>query len=124
MNEMTETQTAGATLDAALRGHPCFDAWLAAAHGFAATMPEDARAGLAWAALKSLDERHAVDVVQVALPAAGPPMPPFTTPMDDAAWWAGIASRDERRAYASAAFRALGRGDRQAFLRWAQGSKR
>ncbi len=106
-------------LGAALRAHPCLDTWAEAGAAFASRLAPDEHAALAWAALRALPEDVAVSVVGTALPAAGPPLPPWSDPQEDAAHWAQLASREERRAYATAAFRRLERGDRRAFAKWA-----
>ncbi|WP_138058735.1 hypothetical protein [Sulfitobacter pontiacus] len=58
----------------------------------------------------------------VAFDHAGYPIPTFLSVMSDARWWASIASRDERKAYALAAFEALAISDQSAFLEYVQGS--
>ncbi len=53
-------------------------------------------------------------------PGAGVPLPPFLNAMDDARWWAGLASRGERKAYCLAAFEAMPPADQAAFLHHVQ----
>lgn len=55
---------------------------------------------------------------------AGVPLPPFLNVMDDARWWADLANRSERKAYALAAFEALAPADQAAFLRHVQHSRK
>ncbi|WP_300019417.1 hypothetical protein [uncultured Roseobacter sp.] len=73
------------------------------------------RGGLAYAALTSLSEDDARAVAETALTAAGSPLHPLLTPMNDARWWASIASRAECKAYALAAYEALPPAEQMAF---------
>ena len=95
------------------------DAW----SGFAtvamakATVAE--RAGLAWAALRALDTPEQVEqVVEAVLSHAGYPLPALLSPMSDARWWASIANRSERKAYALAAYDAMSLEDQMAFRKY------
>jgi hypothetical protein len=47
---------------------------------------------------------------------AGPPLPAFLDVVDDAAWWDGIASDYELKAYLFACFLSLPQKDRAKFL--------
>jgi hypothetical protein len=49
----------------------------------------------------------------------GMPLPPFLDTIDDATWWAGLASVEERKAVLTAAFLSLSPRDRDAFLAYA-----
>ncbi|WP_371061292.1 hypothetical protein [Rhodosalinus sp. 5P4] len=115
----TETRSLDSAIGEALRAHPCPDSWAELGAALTSRLEPDEHAALAWAALRSLPEDVAVSVVGIALPAAGPPLPPWSDPREDADFWARLASRDERRAYATAAFRTLEPGDRRAFAKWA-----
>lgn len=75
------------------------------------------RTGLAAAALGSLPAPHAFDVASAALGAAGGPLPAFLGGMDDARFWAGIASPQELKVYALACFEAMAPRDQAAFFR-------
>ena len=47
---------------------------------------------------------------------AGMPLPPIYDPMNDATWWASIASIEERKAVLVAAFQSLPTREQNAFL--------
>lgn len=96
------------------------DAWEAASAVWQARLTESERATLSWAALRSLHHDEAVAVAELVLGGAGAPSPPFLNPVDDAAWWASIASPSEIDAYALAVVRAMAPGRRIAFLEWVQ----
>ena len=105
---------------AALRAHPDLIAWAATGEAAKEALAQHEHAALAWAVLRALPEEAAVPVVQIAQPFAGPPIPPWTEPKDDAEWWAAMAGTRELRAYAGAAFKAMRPVDRDAFLAWAR----
>jgi hypothetical protein len=46
----------------------------------------------------------------------GPPLPPLTSAMADADWWADFATRPELKAYTLASYRRLPERDKRAFL--------
>ena len=75
------------------------------------------RAALAFAALSALDHDSAVSTAAAACGASGAPLPAFLRRMDDARDWASLASRNELKAYAAAAFDAMSRADQAAFFR-------
>lgn len=81
----------------------------------------DAReaAMLAYAALRAMEQEDVFTVLRevVAEEDAGPPPIPFSDVILDAAWWAGLASMREVRAYAMAALRRLPRDKRRAMVR-------
>ena len=54
---------------------------------------------------------------------AGMPMVPFGGVMDQAAFWADMASRSERKAYCLACYTRLSPRDQRAFLAYVQGEK-
>ena len=70
--------------------------------------------------LESEDARYVVERI-VARESAGMPMPPLLDPMEDATWWAGHASAEERRAVLVAAFQGLSVLDQRAFLDFVNG---
>lgn len=107
----------GATrmLGYALTSHD-YETWEAASAVWQARLSPEERAALAWAALRSLDRDHALDVIETVLGGAGAPLPPLFNTIDAAAWWADIASPEELEAYCLATFRAMPRGRRAAFL--------
>lgn len=56
--------------------------------------------------LRAMDERERI----------GMPLPPFLDPIEDATWWAGLATVEERKAVLTAAFLSLSPRDQDAFL--------
>lgn len=97
------------------------DAWADASAIFAARLSDRERAGLAWAALRSLDPAHAEDVATALLGGAGQPIAPLFNPMDEAALWADMAAPAELEAYCLACFNAMSRGRKTAFLEYING---
>lgn len=94
------------------------DAWTGFTSLASARMTNEERAALALASLLSLDSSEQVEAVaETALSHAGSPLPPFLSPMDDARWWASLASLNERKAYALAAYEALPLKEQMAFRR-------
>lgn len=96
------------------------NAWQGASDVFAARLEQGELIGLAFAALRALEPEPRQAVFDLAhwgeTEGAGPPLPPWFNVMDDARWWAGCASRRERKAYALASFEAMAPQDRAAFL--------
>ncbi|WP_300071115.1 hypothetical protein [uncultured Ruegeria sp.] len=75
------------------------------------------RAALAWAALRSLDSPDQAEIVaEGVISRADAPMP-FLNTLEDARWWASLASLSERKAYALAAYEALPFEEQMAFRR-------
>lgn len=107
----------GATrmLGYALTSHD-YETWEAASAVWQARLSPEECAALAWAALRALDLDHAREVANTVIQDAGAPLTPFINPMDEAAYWADIASPEELEAYCLATFRAMPRGRRAAFL--------
>lgn len=80
------------------------------------------RAALAFMALKSLDREGALLTAEAALSdGSGQPIVPLFNHMDEAAFWADIASDGELKAYALACFTRLSPGNQAAFLDYVQG---
>ncbi|WP_397542054.1 hypothetical protein [Roseovarius salis] len=98
-----------------------FETWEAASAVWQARLTPEECAALAWAALRSLDLDHAREVANTVIQDAGAPLPPFISPMDEAAYWADIASPEELEAYCLATFQAMPRGRQAAFLDHVQG---
>ncbi len=71
---------------------------------------------LAYSALRSLNADNAETVARGVLGTADGPLPAFLSPMDDARFWASLASRLELKAYALAAFEVMSERDQTAFL--------
>jgi hypothetical protein len=94
------------------------DAWAGFSTVAKARLTIEERAALAWAALRALDASDQVEMIaQAVMQSAGSPLPTFLNPISDARWWASIASRSERKAYALAAYEALSEQDQMAFRR-------
>jgi hypothetical protein len=93
-----------------------FDGWEGASAVWQARLTDIERAALSWAALRSLDHADALAVAETVLGGAGAPLPPFLAPVDEAQFWASIASPQELDAYALACIRAMAPGRRTAFL--------
>ena len=76
------------------------------------------RACILTSTIRSMDIDDASYVIETILrrDQTGMPMPPFLDPIDDATWWAGIASIKERKAVLTAAFLSLPARDRDEFL--------
>lgn len=98
-----------------------FEDWEAASVIWQARLTGAERAALAWAALRSLDDDDAREVANTVIQDAGAPLPPFISPMDEAAFWADIASPAELDAYALACVRNMAPDRRAAFLDHVQG---
>ncbi|MGR3624873.1 MAG: hypothetical protein ACU0A0_01135 [Limimaricola sp.] len=93
-----------------------FDAWDGFTQFLIAKLKPVERGALAWAALRSLEPEHAEATAETVLGGAEGPYPPFLDPMRDARFWASLASRRVRKAYALAAFESLSAKDQAAFL--------
>lgn len=76
------------------------------------------RACLSFASLQSLPEDQAIETAAAVFEGAGYPLRPFLGGMEDARWWASLASVNELKAYALAAFEALPPKERAAFFRF------
>jgi len=92
-------------------------AWLAFSRVIAARLEDREIAGLAFAALTALDPNIRHDTAKAALRAAGAPLPTFLGGMDEARWWASVASSAELKTHALAAFEAMSPRDQAAFFR-------
>ena len=98
-----------------------FSAWSCVSGVWKLLLSTEERAALAYAALKALKPPQAEAVAQAVLGDAGPPLAPFLNPLEDATWWADIASPAELRAYCLAAFDRLPPHEQRDFLEFAQG---
>lgn len=101
-----------------------FETWETASAIWQARLAPEENAAHAWAALRALDLEHAREVANTVIQDAGSPLPPFFSPMDEAAWWTGIASPEELAAYCLATFKAMPRVRQAAFLDHVQGGSR
>lgn len=76
---------------------------------------------LARAALRALDPSDREKVASSVVSTAREPLPAFLGGMDDARFWASMATNTELKAYALAAYEALPVAEQNAF-RWHVGS--
>ncbi len=102
------------------------DAWLGFAVILRARLSATERAALAYVALSALPPQQAQAVCEAAqgcaMPsAAGQPIAPLFNHMDEAAFWADMATPDEREAYCLASFKAMPYERQAAFLDFVQG---
>jgi hypothetical protein len=87
-----------------------------------ARLTDRQRAALAFMALKALDYDQAVMAAEAALSeGAGQPIAPLFNHMDEAAFWADMATPDELDAYALASFNRMAPQRQAAFLGFVQG---
>lgn len=98
--------------------------WKKASDFWRLRLPDEQRAALAWAALKSLEPDQARQVFETAHVGAGYPDPAFMNVMSDARWWASLATSNELKAYCVAAHEAMQPRDQEAFLVWASENMR
>lgn len=92
------------------------DDWLGLSVILRARLAPEDRAALAMMALRSLDDDTARKAAEAAFCwGAGAPIVPLFSPVDEAANWASLASLNERKAYALAAYEALPKRDQMAF---------
>jgi hypothetical protein len=92
------------------------EAWAGFSFVAAVRLTPAERAQLASAVLAALRPDLAEEVASASLGAAGRPLPSFLGGMEDARFWASMASRRELKAYALAAFGAMGPKDQAAFF--------
>lgn len=102
------------------------DAWLGLVSILRARLSTTERAALAYVSLKALRPENAQLVAEAALgcampSAAGQPIAPLFNHMDEAAFWADMATPDEREAYCLASFKAMPYERQAAFLDFVQG---
>ncbi|MFN3824091.1 MAG: hypothetical protein ACK4RN_08945 [Pseudorhodobacter sp.] len=77
-------------------------------------------------AIVRCDPHDAALIMEKALSdmAAGMPIAPLLSVMDEAAFWADLATPGERKAYCLASFNAMPPKDRASFLAYVQGGQR
>ncbi|MCK0101189.1 hypothetical protein [Pseudohalocynthiibacter sp. F2068] len=93
-----------------------FRAWEAASSIWALRLTVQERTALLLASIWSLDREDAQDVAEAALSGAGMPQAAFITNIDQAAFWADMASPSERKAYCLASYNRMPECDQSAFL--------
>ncbi|MCB1471219.1 MAG: hypothetical protein KDK08_29545 [Rhizobiaceae bacterium] len=74
-------------------------------------------------AVEGIPREDRLPFLEIALDqySAGPPIPPLISHMDEAAFWADMASRNELKAYLWACWSHLNAADQAAFLEFVQG---
>lgn len=93
------------------------DAWLDFAAVVAARLTDRERAGLAFAALRSLSDEQAAAVAGAVLPdGTSAPIPPLFGYLDEAAFWADMAEPEAVEAYCAACFDRMAPARRADFL--------
>lgn len=92
------------------------ETWADAGAVWGARLSEQERVLMAWSLLRTLPPEIAAGTMEAAHPKAGYPQPSLDNVADSARWWASLASRDEKLAWAMASFQALPQGDRRDFL--------
>lgn len=93
------------------------DAWQGFGLVAAARLTAQERGYLAAVTLATLPLETVEEIAAQALGAVGDPLPPFLGGMEDARFWASLASRSELKAYALACFEAMAPKDQAAFYR-------
>ena len=97
-------------------------AWLGLPVVLASRLEVHQRAALAYAALRTLNDDQIEAVFEAVAPqGAGQPQPAFLGIMDQASFWADLATQDERDAYMLASFNCSPAPRRAAFLEYVQG---
>ena len=84
-------------------------------------LPSEQRMAHALAALASCEDEEIGPICSAALGGAGAPIAAFKSHMDEASFWADMASTDELKAYSVACYLRLSDRDRMAFHGWADG---
>ena len=102
------------------------DAWLSLPLILVARLSPTERAALAYVGLKALPPNEAHLTASAALggaftPFAEQPIAPLFNHMDEAAFWADMATLDEHEAYCLASFKAMPHERQAAFLDFVQG---
>lgn len=98
-----------------------FDAWAGLSVVLAARLDDEERAALAYAALRSLEDDQIGAVFEAVTPqGAGQPQAAFLGVMDQASFWADLATQDERDAYMLASFNRSSASRQAAFLDYVQ----
>ena len=97
------------------------EAWHRLTVVLSARLTPEQRAAIAWAALRSLTPGQVAAVAETVLPQrAGQPIALLFNYMDEAAFWADMASEGELKAYALASFTRLSPDNQAAFLDYVQ----
>lgn len=94
------------------------EAWAGFAAVAAVRLSETERAALAFWALKALGADNALMTAAASIGTDGAPLPTFLGGMDDARFWARLATPIERKAYALAIYEAMAPSDQAAFSQY------
>ena len=108
---------AGRVLTMALTVHDA-DGWCMASRLWSLRQPPEKRMAHALAALVACEGGDIRHVCTAALGGAGTPIAPFLSYMDEASFWADMATPDELKAYSVACYLRLSARDRMAFHDW------
>ena len=76
---------------------------------------------MACASLQAAEPELAHTIATGALSGAGTPLPRLMDLMEDAGWWADLATPEERRAYAVACFNRFSQRERDEFRAFVEG---
>jgi len=98
------------------------DAWYGLPAILRSRLDARQRVALAFTALKSLDRDDAAKTMQaVRSEGAGQPIAPLFNAMDEATFWADLATPEELDAYTFASFKRMSPARQAAFLNFVQG---
>lgn len=109
----------GEILLAALTAHNACG-WRWAADQWSASIHPEKRMAHALAALAACEADDVATIADEALAGAGSPLPHYLSEIDEASFWADMASVNELKAYAVACHLRLSPIDRRAFFDWAE----
>jgi hypothetical protein len=90
-------------------------AWMATSAIWQARLTSQNTASIAWAGLMATEAEFAALLAKELQMGVGMPLPPFGEVMEDARWWADIASPEERSAVAVACFNRFTANERNEF---------
>lgn len=96
-------------------------AWRLTAEIWHLRLTADERYPAAVAMLSTLTPDDMLEAVTAVLGGAGMPLPSFLEPLDEAQWWADLASPAELDAYLVAIFATLPKRKKRDFIEYAQG---
>jgi hypothetical protein len=119
MSTETRYRAASATNMAIRTDTP--DGWCDLARAWRLHLPPETRLALAVASLLACDADDAEGLIDGIKQSAGPPHAAFLSEMDQAAFWADLASPDELDAYCLTSFRRMSPHRQSAFLGYVHG---
>jgi hypothetical protein len=112
--------SAGDVLALALTTHDALG-WHMASRLWAVRLQAEKRMAHACAALSACEPEDALAICADLKAEAGAPIAPFQSVMDEASFWADLASADELKAYSVACYLRFSKRDRAAFHVWLEG---